>query len=333
MTIEPLSIPGAGTTICEIRHGLRARRRLEVKFATLGDPADDPRRSLASAAGLMRYFPLKVRSAMRGLRDCPDASHALVVRGAGRDRSLPATPLDAEIFVQRKTHIGEWVLFVLGSSLGTIVSYREQRGGQLFNNILPVPGSEQEVSSQGSRSLLGLHRECTFSEVGPDFVGLYCHRGGDVATHIVSAARLQHNLTEHQWNILRQPRFVTPPPPLFRRGGVAQSAPLQHSIFLGERENLEIRLDVTLTRGTDAEAEATLAELRRLAEQDEVLEFVTLNPGDVLFLNNRKCLHGRAAFNPRYDGSDRWLVRLYVKTDIWSCRDRLCGDHLLTASR
>ena len=88
-----------------------------------------------------------------------------------------------------------------------------------------------------------------------------------------------------------------------------------------------------MTRGSDAEAEATLEALRQLAWRDDILERVTLNQGDVLFLNNRKCLHGREAFEPRFDGFDRWLVRLYVKSDLWPCRDRLVGDYMLSAGQ
>src|SRR5487761_1153263 len=328
-----INVPAAGASVFEVPHDARARRRLETKFARLGDPGEQPRRSLALAERLKAYFSLQAWAAIRGLRDCPNSPHAVLIRSAGRDYSLPATPLNAELFVERESHVGEWILLTLGSSLGTIVSYREQRGGQLFNNIVPMRGSEEEVSSQGSRTTLGLHRECTFSDIGPDFVGLYCHRGGDVATHVGSAARLQQHLSEKQWEILREPRFVTPLPPTFCRGGAASTMHVPHSIFLGERENPEIRVDVTLTRGCDALAAEALEQLRQMAWRDDVLERVTLTPGDALFLNNRKCLHGREAFAARFNGFDRWLVRIYVKSDIWHCRDRIVGDHMLAAGQ
>jgi L-asparagine oxygenase len=333
VSVESMAVEGTGASVFEMRHDRQARRRLETKFARLGDPRAEPRLSLALAEELRAYFSSEVRAVVRALRDCPDSPDGVIIRNAGRDPSLPATPLDAIEFIERESHVGEWILLVLASSLGTVVSYREQRSGQLFNNIVPMPGSENEVSSQGCRSLLGLHRECTFSEVGPDFIGLYCHRGGGVGTYIVSAARLQRQLTDKQWHILRQPRFVTPTPPTFCRGGLASTTHPPHPIFIGERDNPEIRVDATLTRGSDPEAEATLEELRRLAWRDDILERVALEPGDVLFLNNRKCLHGREAFEARFDGADRWLVRLYVKSDIWPCRDRLVGDYMLMAGQ
>lgn len=328
MTISALELG-----VSEILHDPHARGILEARFAQLGDPRDDLLDASILTDELRAYFAFEVRAAFRALRDQPASPHGVVVRGAGRDPTLPATPSDADTRVERATYVGEWILLTLASWLGTVVSYREQRAGQLWNNIVPVAGSEDEISSQGSRSSLGLHRECTFSEVDPDFIGLYCHRGGEVATTVVSAARMQANLSERQWAVLSAPRFVTPLPPTFCREGQPSTPLPPHRVFLGERENPEVRVDMTLTRGIDREAEEALEALRTIARDDDVLERITLHAGDVLFLDNRKCLHGREAFAARFDGHDRWLVRLYVRSDLWSCRDRLVGDHLLAAGQ
>lgn len=328
-----MTLCASGTGVSEIVHDQHARERLEARLAQCGDPRDDLSNSLILTDELRAYFSYEVRAACRALRDQPASPHGVLVRGAGRDPLLPPTPSDAEMSVERSTHVGEWILLTLASSLGTVVSYREQRAGQILNNILPVPGSEDEISSQGSRSTLGLHRECTFSEVGPDFIGLYCHRGGEVATTVVSALRLQSSLSEQQCNVLREPRFITPLPPMFCRGGQPNTSLLPHRIFLGVREKPEIRVDLTLTRGADAEAQEALEALRSIACDDDVLERITLCPGDVLFLDNRKCLHGRESFSARFDGYDRWLVRLYVKADLWSCRHQLVVDNMLAAGQ
>lgn len=326
-----MTVSAPEASVFEIVHDSPARARVEAAFASLGDPSGAPRDSVVRAEALRELFSFDVRAALRSLRDCPSSPHGLLVRNVARDRSLPPTPADAAAPIKRGSYVGEWALLALASSLGTVVSYREQRAGQMFNNVLPMRGWEDEISSQGSRTMLGLHRECTFSEVGPDFIGLYCHRGGEVATTVVSAARLQQRLGERHWNVLREPRFITPLPPLFRRGSTAPTRYQPHRVFLGDRGNPEIRVDATLTFGTDRDAEAALEELRTVAWHDDVVERVVLKPGDMLFLDNRRCLHGREAFKARFDGFDRWLVRLYVKTDLWACRDRLVGDYMLVA--
>jgi len=37
--------------------------------------------------------------------------------------------------------------------------------------------------------------------------------------------------------------------------------------------------------------------------------------GDLLVLDNRRAAHARTTFRPRYDGSDRWLLRIMTTSD------------------
>jgi alpha-ketoglutarate-dependent taurine dioxygenase len=37
-------------------------------------------------------------------------------------------------------------------------------------------------------------------------------------------------------------------------------------------------------------------------------------------LDNRKTVHGRKPFTPRYDGRDRWFQRVYLQRDLWGGR-------------
>ncbi len=55
-----------------------------------------------------------------------------------------------------------------------------------------------------------------------------------------------------------------------------------------------------------------------------------LTPGDLVIIDNRVTVHGRTAFQPRYDGADRWLQRTYVTTDLRRSRDHRPHDgHVL----
>jgi hypothetical protein len=47
---------------------------------------------------------------------------------------------------------------------------------------------------------------------------------------------------------------------------------------------------------------------------------LTLEPGDVLILNNLKAVHGRRPFTAKYDGTDRWLKRVSVTRDLRKSR-------------
>jgi L-asparagine oxygenase len=51
-----------------------------------------------------------------------------------------------------------------------------------------------------------------------------------------------------------------------------------------------------------------------------------LEPGDMVFVDNRLVVHGRIAFWPRYDGTDRWLHRIFVHLDNRRSRSRRVGN-------
>jgi len=43
---------------------------------------------------------------------------------------------------------------------------------------------------------------------------------------------------------------------------------------------------------------------------------IKLEKGDLVIINNRRAIHGRSAFTPRYDGKDRWLQRVYITNSL-----------------
>ena len=47
-------------------------------------------------------------------------------------------------------------------------------------------------------------------------------------------------------------------------------------------------------------------------------DHIELQRGDALIINNVRACHGRTAFNPKLDGSDRWLVKTYLTSNLWS---------------
>jgi hypothetical protein len=53
---------------------------------------------------------------------------------------------------------------------------------------------------------------------------------------------------------------------------------------------------------------------------DEQLQDIVLSPGDCLYIDNYRSVHGRKAFKPRYDGTDRWLKRINLTRDLRKSR-------------
>lgn len=66
---------------------------------------------------------------------------------------------------------------------------------------------------------------------------------------------------------------------------------------------------------TDPVANAAFALLKEELMRAENFHRIALLPGDIVYISNHKVLHGRESITPRFDGTDRWLVRLYGFSD------------------
>ena len=63
-------------------------------------------------------------------------------------------------------------------------------------------------------------------------------------------------------------------------------------------------------RGKTLRAIAALSALHHAVKH--TTQQVVLAAGDILVIDNHRCVHGRTPFAPRYDGTDRWLKRALV---------------------
>ena len=80
------------------------------------------------------------------------------------------------------------------------------------------------------------------------------------------------------------------------------------AILSGRRDAPYICVDpVFMASPGDPKAVGAFNALRKALDQN--LNDVSLSPGDVVFVDNARVIHGRQPFSPRYDGTDRWLKR------------------------
>jgi L-asparagine oxygenase len=143
--------------------------------------------------------------------------------------------------------------------------------------------------------------------------------------------------------VLREPRFVVAPDIAHLTG---LDAPTSHvgegsvadavggqttpagalrraPVLAGPAEDPEICFDAVYQRPGDPADAAAADALAVLAQAiDRVVVGHVLEPGQVLIADNRRVVHGRTLFQPRYDGNDRWLLRAMVCSDIRAHRRR-----------
>lgn len=266
---------------------------------------------------------------------------ACVVRGFPVTPDLGATPSRPRDAASRQRSFREEVyLLLLAELIGHAFGWVSQFDGQITQDILPVRENENVQMSSSSKVNLELHVEEAFHPLRPDFIGLMCLRNPDrTPTTWVSTEDVA--LSPEDIACLFEQKFPVVPDDSYFRGRTqdqndASMAADEHavwqkiqelrevtvpsSIFFGARDAPYICLDVPFTRSERLEEPHRGAWTRLLEQLEARCVETVLEPGDVLFLDNYRTAHGRRPYTPRYDGLDRWLMRIQIAVDLRKSR-------------
>lgn len=280
------------------------------RVATTGNPRDA---GFVRAAGhARRLLPEAVHDALVDLADDPGPVAALLVRGApvGDVPATPPTPRSAT----GTDGTSELVLLAVARSLGQPVGYEPEHGGEVIQNLLPTREGARRQTSTSSAVELEFHTETAFHPHKPRYLLLICLRGDPAATTLLcSVGEVLDQLPLGIRRVLSEARYRTGVDESFtgarsdRRGRLVP-------VLSGDPDRPTLTFDADLMAGVDPEAQAALEAFRDLARDRRI--GVVLEPGDVLVVDNHACIHGRSAFVARYDGTDRWLQRTFVVSDL-----------------
>jgi alpha-ketoglutarate-dependent taurine dioxygenase len=236
---------------------------------------------------------------------------------------IPPTPATS-IIDDSVTPDSVKVLREYGSILGYPVSYVQEQNGRLIQNLVPVHKTEYQQISTSSKVELEMHTESSFHPFRPSYVLLLCLRGDEaVATTYADDFDIVPKLSNEAISILQKKWFTTQIDQSFRSDG--QPDVHIHTPIL-EKTNTDwmvwkITYDSWFMKavgdGSDesrSQAERALQEMRDAVNSST--KEVVLKTGDLLVINNDCTIHGRKPFQPRYDGTDRWVQRMLVIRDM-----------------
>ena len=229
---------------------------------------------------------------------------------------IPPTPGkdSSELLSTANTIQASNLILEYAKKYGSPISYAQEQNGRLIQDIFPIKKTETQQISSSSKVDLQLHTETAFHPYKPDNVLLLCLRGDPGAS--TTYALLDEVMTElsaDTIDILAKPWFTTSIDDSFRVNGEKDMhltlSILRSKTDLGtQKTSYEITYDRALMRGTNNDAENALEKLTNAISRKT--RDVILGDGDLLVLDNRTMIHGRRAFAPRYDGTDRWLKRV-----------------------
>lgn len=267
---------------------------------------------VAAAGHASRTLPTAVHDALVDFADTPHRSGALLLRGLpiGELPPTPETPTERTT----KDQSTEFTLLTVARRLGQPVGYEPEHGGDLIQNIVPTRAAAARQVSTSSKVELMFHTEAAFHPHRPRYLLLLCLKGDPSAsTTLSSIHEVLPTLPDDVRDTLFQPRFRTAVDESYLHGRANElGAPM--AVLSGDRRLPTIVFDADLMVGTDTEADDALAVLGQAVVAHQTA--AVLEPGDLLVVDNTVAVHGRSPFTPRFDGTDRWLQRTFVVSDL-----------------
>ena len=269
-------------------------------------------------------LPRRLRGFLNSFR-LTEPSGVCVVSGyAVDDAKIGKTPAHwRKVAGGSSTREEEVFLHLCGALLGDAIAWAHQRDGYLCQDLVPLEAHKKKMLGSGSERELVWHTEDARYSYRGDYIGLMCLRNPDaVPTTFASIDDVQ--LDPDRVEVLFEPHFIFYPDPSHPTDSEWEKG----SVLFGDPDSPYIRFD-PYSMGQPETEEARLAMDYLIRVIDENLTGVSLLPGECLFIDNYKAVHGRTSFKARFDGTDRWLKRITVARDLRKSR----GARTAPASR
>jgi Fe(II)/alpha-ketoglutarate-dependent arginine beta-hydroxylase len=299
-------------------------------------------------AALTRLLPARVFDAVQRFRVTGKPYGGFVLSGLALDEARLGPTPSAYAYEAPAPAVkaADILLLLLGSLLGHPFSFATQQRGRLVLDVFPVRGHEEQQLGSSSTVDLEWHNEDAFHTHRADWIMLLCLRNPyGAATTFAPAHDL--DVPEPSRRTLFEKRFVIFPDEshsaafnekttgiedgsefteAFRKVAELGAGRKFISILSGDPAAPFIRMDQAfIQRELDPQADGALDDIAAAVEKR--LVDVVLDPGDVLVIDNKRAVHGRRPFVARYDGSDRWLKRANLTSDLRGSEGMRSGAH------
>ena len=259
-------------------------------------------------------LPSGLRAQVEAFGHTPPPAGCMLLRGLPVG-VVPPTPAEPTLPTDKGVAT-ELLLLTIASLLGEPVGYLPEHGGDVVQNIVPVRAAASEQTSTSSAVDLMFHTEAAFHPHRPRYLLLFCLRGdSDARTTFASVHHALAYLDRATIDVLFERRFRCAVDASYLNGRENDFGPPM-AVLTGTITDPHMVFDQDLMMGADEEAEDALIALGAALSAHH--DGVVLEPGDMLIIDNDMVVHGRSPFSARFDGTDRWLQRAFVVTDLAS---------------
>lgn len=291
---------------------------LKLAECITANPSLSPLLFCEQAKEQAQHLPSHIKSILTSFATAGSKTGFLLIKTIPTNgATIPQTPSGNKYKVGETTILAK-IQAILISAISDMIAYEAEGCGSLFQDIVPLKAMEQAQTSLGSNTELEIHTEQAFSRLKPDILSLACLRGDPEAfTHIFPIQTILEHVTPEEHQLLRQPLWKT---------SVDLSFKLNNNEFLdgdlrgpmpiisGPQDDPTLIFDQDLMTGITPEATDMIRKIVDIYYQHKIRH--NLKPGEILLIDNRRAVHGRSAFNPKYDGKDRFLIRCFSTFDL-----------------
>lgn len=243
-------------------------------------------------------------------------AHHILIKGLPLPSDIHATPSCKGTEHGESTLFARKLLSILVSSLGYIYNFEGKKHFDYIDDVFPLfKDRNQQLGS--NKCFLEWHVEDGFHEAKADFVALFCLREDPQAeTYIfeVKDIDLEKPLEEE----LQKKQFLIKKDTTFSPTSEDVEESQVCSVLNGNLDK-EIVFDPPFTTCLTESAQKAFTELQKSINRNK--KTVVLEKGDLLIFDNRRVAHARSSYQPKYDGSDRWLLRCLLLESTWKARE------------
>ncbi|MDN3487084.1 TauD/TfdA family dioxygenase [Pseudoalteromonas sp. APC 3224] len=239
----------------------------------------------------------------------------LLIKGLPLPSDILATPSSKGTEHDESTLFARKLLSILVSGLGYIYNFEGKKHFDYIDDVFPLfKDRNQQLGS--NKCFLEWHVEDGFHDAKADFVALLCLREDPQAkTYLFEAKNI--DLDKSLEEELQKKQFLIKKDTTFSNASENVEENQVCSVLNGGVDK-EIVFDPPFTACLTESAQKAFTELQKSISRNK--KTVVLEKGDLLIFDNRRVVHARSNYQPKYDGNDRWLLRCLLLESTWKAR-------------
>lgn len=216
-----------------------------------------------------------------------------------------------------------WHMFGIIGVINTFPYYYTDETDSIIRAVAPRYNSHNEKSSQSPYNDLDWHVDAAYRPIRtegdlspmPDYLvfGVVNKGHEDIPITYVALKDVLRQLNEQDLVVGLSSEFLVSSPDSFSKKIISKEVPV---LFKSPDGEFYSRIAFQHTLPTTERAAQFLKKIKAITERKDIHRTINVEPGDIVILNNKTTLHKRDKFQPKWDGNDRYFIRVYSTQDL-----------------